>query len=216
MLVKTLLPSLLLALPCLAQDSRWGMPDEGQPHNRTWMAFAASANIWGDTLDAVRKDLATIAQTIAQFEPVSMLVRQEDLSTAQEMVGSSVNLVVGELDDLWMRDTGPVFVKNVDNGTIGGVNFNFNGWGNKQEHGNDSKVAAEVDRNSTDMVVSTTLVLEGGALEVDGEGTAIITESCVLNENRNPGWTKENVTEELSRLLNLTKIIWLPGIAGKE
>ncbi|RSH77465.1 uncharacterized protein EHS24_003437 [Apiotrichum porosum] len=216
MLVKTLLPSLLLALPCLAQDSRWGMPDEGQPHNRTWMAFAASANIWGDTLDAVRKDLATIAQTIAQFEPVSMLVRQEDLSTAQEMVGSSVNLVVGELDDLWMRDTGPVFVKNVDNGTIGGVNFNFNGWGNKQEHGNDSKVAAEVDRNSTDMVVSTTLVLEGGALEVDGEGTAIITESCVLNENRNPGWTKENVTEELSRLLNLTKIIWLPGIAGKD
>ncbi|WP_086661683.1 agmatine deiminase family protein [Lentzea kentuckyensis] len=191
----------------------WLMPEEGEPHARTWMAFAANERIWGrDLAPRVKRDLATIATTIARFEPVSMLVRADDLEQARSLIGSAnVELVTAELDDLWMRDTGPVFVRE-----RGAVDFNFNGWGGKQEHRRDAKVAAFVAGRAGVERVRTDLVLEGGALEVDGQGTAIITESCVLNGNRNRGWTKHDVEEELARLLGIRKVIWLPGIAGQD
>nr|WP_245815958.1 agmatine deiminase family protein [Rhodococcus maanshanensis] len=193
----------------------WVMPEEGQPHARTWMAFGASEEIWGAALlPQVRRDLATIAQTIAQFEPVSMLVREDELDLARGLVGPSVELVVAPIDDLWMRDTGPVFVKG--NGAKAGIDFNFNGWGEKQDYDRDAKVAGVVTARAGVELLPTDLILEGGGIEVDGEGTAIITESCVLNDNRNPGWSKADVEAELGPLLGLEKIIWLPGIKGKD
>ncbi|MFE3192958.1 agmatine/peptidylarginine deiminase [Nocardia sp. NPDC059240] len=200
-----------------AKDGRdWVMPDEGTAHKRTWMAFGASEAIWGaQLLPQVRKDLATIATTISRFEPVSMLVRQDELDMARNLLGgANVELIAADLDDLWMRDTGPVFVKG--NGTKAGVDFNFNGWGGKQQHRRDSKVATFVDGRAGVETVHTDLVLEGGGLEVDGEGTAIITESCVLNNNRNKGWKKSDVEAELEHLLGIKKVIWLPGIAGHD
>ncbi|SDJ20294.1 agmatine deiminase [Lentzea albidocapillata subsp. violacea] len=188
----------------------WVMPEEGRPHRRTWMAFAAGERIWGrDLLPRVRRDQAMIATTIARFEPVSMLVRAEDVERARSLM-PGVELVVAELDDLWMRDTGPVFVRG------GAVDFNFNGWGGKQEHRRDAKVAGFVAGRAGAGRIRTDLVLEGGALEVDGEGTAIITESCVLNANRNRGWRKSDVEQELAYLLGIRKVIWLPGIAGRD
>ncbi|MEV0670345.1 agmatine deiminase family protein [Mycobacterium sp. NPDC050441] len=196
-------------------EREWRMPEEGDPHKRTWMAFGASEAIWGAALlPEVRRNLATIAQTIARFEPVSMLVRSEDLDQARDLVGPSVELIEAPLDDLWMRDTGPVFVTG--SGTKAGVNFNFNGWGEKQDFDRDAAVADFVSGQAGVESLSTDLVLEGGGIEVDGDGTALITESCVLNDNRNPGWSKTDVEDELARLLGLEKIIWLPGIAGKD
>ncbi|WP_405133145.1 agmatine/peptidylarginine deiminase [Nocardia sp. NBC_01388] len=202
--------------PTTAEDGRsWVMPDEGEPHNRTWMAFGASERIWGaKLLPQVRADLATIATTIARFEPVSMLVRPAELDLARGMVGPNVELIATEIDDLWMRDTGPVFVKG--NGTRAGVDFNFNGWGGKQEHRKDAKVAGFLAGRAGVETVHTDLVLEGGGLEVDGQGTAIITESCVLDNNRNRGWKKSDVEAELDHLLGIKKVIWLPGIAGHD
>ncbi|MFG1781962.1 agmatine/peptidylarginine deiminase [Rhodococcus oryzae] len=194
----------------------WVMPEEGEPHKRTWMAFGASAEIWGAALlPEVRRNLATIAQTIAQFEPVSMLVRPDELDLARELIGPyPVELLAAPLDDLWMRDTGPVFVRG--NGTRAGIDFNFNGWGEKQDYDQDARVASFVSARAGVESLPTDLILEGGGIEVDGEGTAIITESCVLNNNRNPGWSKADVEAELGALLGLEKIIWLPGIAGKD
>ncbi|MFC9789320.1 agmatine/peptidylarginine deiminase [Rhodococcus sp. NPDC127528] len=193
----------------------WHMPEEGDPHRRTWMAFGASEAIWGAALlPEVRRNLATIAQAIAQFEPVSMLVRPEELDLARGLVGPTVELVEAPLDDLWMRDTGPVFVKG--NGTRAGVNFNFNGWGEKQDFDRDAGVADLVCARAGVESLPSDLILEGGGIEVDGDGTAIITESCVLNDNRNPGWSKADVEAELGALLGLEKIIWLPGIKGKD
>ncbi|MGW6375237.1 agmatine deiminase family protein [Rhodococcus sp. NPDC055112] len=198
-----------------ADQREWWMPEEGDPHKRTWMAFGASEEVWGaELLPEVRRNLATIAQTIAQFEAVSMLVRPEELDIARGLVGPSVELIEAPLDDLWMRDTGPVFVKG--NGAKAGIDFNFNGWGEKQDFDQDAGVAALVAARAGVESLPTDLILEGGGIEVDGEGTAIITESCVLNDNRNPGWSKEDVEEELGYLLGLEKIIWLPGIAGKD
>ncbi|SJM93442.1 agmatine deiminase family protein [Crenothrix polyspora] len=194
----------------------WFMPDESEPHTRTWMAFGASQAIWGKKLlPEVQRNLALIARTIAQFEPVSMLVRKSDYALARKLVGASVTLVIAPMDDLWMRDTGAVFVVT-EKGDKAAIKFNFNGWGNKQEHTQDMHIASFVATQAATKILSTKLVLEGGGIEVDGQGTAIITESCVLNANRNPGISKVSCEAELKRLLGLEKIIWLPGIKGKD
>jgi agmatine deiminase len=194
---------------------RWVMPDEGQPHARTWMAFGATRRVWGRRLlPQVQRDLAAIADAIAAFEPVSMLVRAEEMAAARGLVGPGVELVEAVLDDIWIRDTGPVFVRGETG--WGGVDFNFNGWGGKQSHRRDAEVAGQVGARAGVEALETDLVLEGGGVEVDGEGTAIITESCVLNRNRNPGWKRHEVEEELAYLLGIEKVIWLPGLAGYD
>ena len=192
------------------------MPDEGDPHKRTWMAFGASASIWGNRLlPTARANLGLIARTIAQFEPVTMLVRTNEQALAASACGPNVDLLVCPMNDLWVRDTGPVFVKDAS-GARRGLNFNFNGWGGKQTSRQDKLVAAAVTKAAGVPLTATSLVLEGGGIEVDGHGTAIITESCVLNRNRNPGWTKAAAEAQLKTLLGLKTIIWLPGIAGKD
>lgn len=198
-------------------ENRWFMPDEAEPHQRTWMAFGASKPIWGSKLlPEVQRNLATIARTIAKYEPVSMLVRQNDFALAKKLIGTSaVELIVCPLNDLWMRDTGPVFVLT-EAGAKAAVDFNFNGWGKKQDYALDAKVAGFVTKRAGVKGLTTKLVLEGGGIEVDGHGTAIITESCVLNDNRNPGVSKTACEAELKTLLGLAKIIWLPGIKGKD
>jgi agmatine deiminase len=198
------------------REDEWFMPDEGDPHQRTWMAFGASGKIWGKKLlPEVQRNLATIALTIAKYEPVSLLVRHADLPLAQRLMGSNVELILCPLDDLWIRDTGPVFVVT-ENGEKAAVDFNFNGWGEKQDCDFDAEVATFIAQRASVRRIQTDLVLEGGGIEVDGHGTAIITESCVLNENRNPGVSKAQCERELKRILGLEKIIWLPGIKGKD
>ena len=194
----------------------WFMPDESAPHQCTWMAFGAKASIWGNTLlPAVQENLGLIARTLVEFEPVRMLVRQADLNRARNLCGAEVELIVANLDDLWMRDSGPVFVRN-ETGELAGIDFNFNGWGNKQAHTNDAGVADVTINLASARHISSSLTLEGGGIEVDGEGTALVTESCVLNANRNPGVSKAQAEAELKRVLGLQKIIWLPGIAGRD
>ncbi|WP_309713486.1 agmatine deiminase family protein [Armatimonas sp.] len=197
----------------------WRMPDESEPHQRTWMAFGASEVVWGATLlPEVQRNLALIARTISKYEPVTMLVRESEVATAQALLtGSSVELVTAPLDDLWMRDTGATFVLNKNNTSQkAGIKLNFNGWGNKQAFSQDANVAAFITQQASASLLTTTLVLEGGCIEVDGTGTAIITESCVLNDNRNPSISKADFEAKLKPLLGLEKIIWLPGIKGKD
>lgn len=199
-----------------ATPETWHMSDEGDPHHATWMSFGPSEKVWGRRLlTPVREQLAGIARSIAAFEPVHMLVRAQDHDLAARLCGDRVQLLVQRIDDLWMRDTGPVFVRDAA-GRRAGVDFNFNGWGGKQGHARDAEVAGFVTEAAQALSLETRLVLEGGGIEVDGVGTAIITESCVLNRNRNPGLTKAACEAELARLLGLRKIIWLPGIAGRD
>lgn len=122
------------------------------------------------------------------------------------------------LDDLWVRDYGAIFVLFGDGGEeLGAVDLGFNGWGGKQRHALDGEVAGEMAVQAGAGTPSTTFLrMEGGGVEVDGHGTAIVTESCILNANRNPGVSKVEAEAELKRLLGLRKVIWLPGIAGAE
>lgn len=190
---------------------RAGMPDEGAPHARTWMAFGASEAIWDSMLAAIQTQLAHVANTIARFEPVSMLVRPADMDLARRLCHPSVELHPCALDDIWMRDSGPCFVRQA-NGDVLALDFNFNGWGHKQAHKLDQKVAAHTAKLAGVKSKRCNLVLEGGAIEVDGMGTALMTESSIVNENRNPGLSKAVIETRLKALLGLQHIIWLPGI----
>ena len=201
-----------------AADKDWYMPDEGEAHACTWMAFGASTAIWGDELlPLVRQNLATLARSIGRYEPVRMLVRPRERLIAKNLLGDApgVELIDCPIDDLWIRDTGPTFVVDERDG-LAAVDLNFNGWGRKQAHAQDAKVAAFVARQAKAPRLRARLVMEGGCIEVDGEGTAIITESCTLNRNRNPGMSKAQLEDRLMPLMGLDKIIWLPGIKGRD
>lgn len=203
------------AMVAVSTADAWRMPDEGERHAATWMAFGANDEVWGARLKTgAQANLARIARTIASVEAVKMLVNEEDYDLAARLCGSKVQLLVQPIDDLWMRDTGPVFVKR--GGALAGVNFNFNGWGEKQDYDDDALVAGFVAGNAGVPLLKSSLVLEGGGIEVDGLGTAIITESCVLNPNRNPGVSKAACEQELRRMLGIQKVIWLPGITGHD
>jgi agmatine deiminase len=201
---------------------RFMMPEEGEAHARTWMSFAASPSIWAKKqIPEVKRNLAFIARTIAKYEPVSMLVRSNELDEASSLLGGPNNhnhpieLIEFATDDLWLRDTGPTFVRGSE-GEKFGIDFNFNGWGEKQAHVQDSKVASFITEWTGAVQQTTALTLEGGSFEIDGYGTAILTKSCVLNENRNPHWSQAEIEDELKSLLGLKKIIWLEGIKGKD
>ena len=198
------------------------MPEESEPHERTWMSFVANDYIWSKRqIPEVKRNLALIATTIAKYEPVSMLVSPDDYDEAVSLLTGldnhnyPIELIEFETDDLWLRDTGPTFVKGSD-GRKYGINFNFNGWGKKQEHSLDAKVADFISKQTNSIIKRTNLVLEGGCFEVDGAGTAIMTKSCIINDNRNPGISQELIEDELKKLLGLKKIIWLEGIKGKD
>lgn len=198
------------------------MPEESQKHKQTWMSFVANDYIWSRRQIAeVKRNLVLIAKTIAKYEPVSILVSPKDKNKAIKLLGDlesnnyPISLVEKEIDDLWLRDTGPTFVYNQKNEKFG-IDFNFNGWGEDQEHELDSTVARFISNKTNTKRIESNLILEGGCFEIDGEGLAIMSESCILNDNRNPNKSKKEVEEELKHLLGLEKIIWLKGIKGKD
>lgn len=199
-----------------AESGRWFMPDEGEKHQRAYIAFGAQDAIWEDFTEDVQAALGRIARAIAAFQPVTVFCRASERDIAEEECGShNITYVETELDDIWMRDIGANFVVD-DDGVLGAVDFNFNGWGGKQQHRYDAKLAARVARLAGAQYQQSELVGEGGGIEVDGHGTGIMTESSWINSNRNPGWSKAQVEAELKERLGLRKIIWLPGIKGKD
>lgn len=206
----------------LLEPNQWFMPEESEPHKCTWMSFIASFDIWEEgQVKEVQRNLALIAKTIAKYEPIAILIRKKDYKIALKLLGGldshnyPIELIEFKMNDLWMRDTGPAFVVN-EKGQKRAVNFNFNGWGEDQDYQYDAKVADFVAQKAGVQSIYSNLVLEGGCFELDGQGTAIMTESCILNDNRNPNKGKTEIENELKELLGLDKIIWLKGIKGKD
>lgn len=194
----------------------WYMPDENEAQERVFLAFAASSAVWADWASPVNNCIAMLAKTIARYQPVTVLCRPAQLSLAKSKCGTTnIKFLTMPLDDIWVRDYGGCFVVD-DQGGRGLVDFNFNGWGGKQQSGNDTQVADTLSYETYATYIASQLVGEGGGIEVDGHGTAIMTESCWVNSNRNPGMSKAQIEAELKANLGLRKIIWLPGIKGKD
>lgn len=196
---------------------KWRVPGEDVRHRRTWMAWPSSWAIWGNWLPGVQHDVALIARTIARYEPVVMLARDAHAARqARRRCGDRVTVIdTVPVDDCWMRDSGPVF-RLARNGSLGALSLGFNGWGDRQIHADDAEVARRVARRTSARLEVAGIVGEGGGVECDGDGTLMATESSWVNENRNPGLTKGQIERELLAEYGAKKIIWVPGLRGKD
>ncbi|MEU6124068.1 agmatine deiminase family protein [Streptomyces sp. NPDC047123] len=190
------------------------MGAEWESHARTFMSWPALESVWAEDLPYVREDIARIARAIGAYEYVVMMARPDQQKAAQKACGRDVEVIPLAVDDLWARDTVPVFVE--DGGKVTGVDFNFNGWGDKQEHPNDGQVGRKLLAEYDIPREKAPLVAEGGSFETDGEGTLLITESSIVNDNRNPGKSRDRIEAELKRTLGIKKVIWLAGVRGQD
>jgi agmatine deiminase len=179
------------------------------------MAWPCNTAIWSNGLTSARRNFAAVVRAILEFEPVTLLVRPQDRAEAYRRCGDQVTYWEYPLDDSWMRDFGPTFVVD-DNGGCAGVNWTFNGWG-KYPHEHDQRVARFVLGELGLPCIDVPLVLEGGSFHVDGEGTVLTTEQCLLHPNRNPQLQKEEIEAQVLAQLGAQTMIWLPqGIADDD
>ncbi|MFJ6778873.1 agmatine deiminase family protein [Streptomyces yangpuensis] len=199
------------------------MPEGSERHVRTYMAWPALTAVWEDRLDAVRGDIADVAYEISRFEPVVMLARPGQAADARYRCGRGARHAIDVIeianDDLWIRDFGPTFV--VGPGAVAGVDTNFNGWGKTgtsyaQPFANDAAAAGILLGEYGVRRIRAGFVGEGGSLETDGEGTLLATVSSLVNPNRNPGMSREQVEQELKTALGVDKVVWVPGLAGQD
>jgi agmatine deiminase len=178
------------------------------------MAFPTGGYTLGDTekeAHAARSTWAAVANAIVEFEPVTMVVSADDVDTAARYLDPRVEVVTAELNDAWMRDIGPSFVLD-SNKQLGAVDWIFNGWGAQDwaEWDKDSLIAEDISRRANAQHLPSGIVNEGGGIQVDGEGTVLVTETVQLDQGRNPGLTKADIEQELARTIGATHVVWLP------
>jgi agmatine deiminase len=186
------------------------MPAEWAPHERTLMAWPTRRDLWGGELERARDEYATTANAIAAFEPVTMVCANAgEAAQARAALTANVEVVELPIDDSWMRDCGPIFVVD-GNGRRAGVHFGFNSWGEKfSPWDRDAAVGGQLVERLGDRRYEAPFVLEGGSIAVDGEGVLLTTEECLLNPNRNPAMSREEIEQGLRDHLGAETIVWL-------
>ena len=192
--------------------TRW--PAEWERHERTWMAWPSTGYSLGDTevdIAEARGAWASVANAIVKYEPVTMVVDPSAVAVAREWLDNRVDIVEAKLDDAWMRDIGPTFVRGAD-GSLRGIDWVFNGWGAQSwatwDH--DAEIGRAVLTSADVPVISSSLTNEGGGIHTNGDGTVFVTETVQLDPGRNAGWTRDEVERELFDTLGATRVIWLP------
>ena len=189
------------------------MPGEFEPHTGCWMLWPERPDNWRLGGKPAQRAFAAIATAIAQFEPVTMGVSREQFPNARRMLPCHVRVVEISYNDSWMRDCGPTFVVN-GQGVVRGIDWNFNAWGGLDgglyfPWDQDDLVAQKVLEIERIERYKADLVMEGGSIHVDGQGTCLTTKECLLNPSRNPQLTQRQIEGNLSEYLNVEKIIWL-------
>ncbi|MFI4891456.1 MAG: agmatine deiminase family protein [Steroidobacterales bacterium] len=164
---------------------RFRMPAEWHRHRRCWMAWPTYAPAYFGRLEACKVAYSNVARAISRFEPVVMLANEVDLAVARTLCGPAVEVRPVPIDDGWFRDNGPTFAFDGQDAVLG-IDWGFNGWGGRSPYQKDKLAASVVLDQEQIERVAAPLVLEGGSIHVDGEGTLITTEECLLNPNRNP------------------------------
>jgi len=186
------------------------MPAEWAPHAGCLMVWPARRELWGGRLDEAMDDYAAVALAIAEVEPVVLVCAPGSQAEVRARCGSDVTAVEIPVDDSWARDSGPVFVRRAD-GATAVVSFRFNAWGERwHPYADDDALARRVGELLGLPVHESPLVLEGGSFFVDGEGTLLTTEQCLLAPNRNPSMTRADIERELRDALGVRTIVWLP------
>ena len=201
-------------------DLNYRMPAEWDKHERTFISWPVRASmIYPQDYAQFCLGYEKIIRAIAGFEPVSVIGNYGDESKLTELFSGDegIGLLYITHDDAWLRDNGPTFLLN-DSGRIAGVNWRFNAWGEKYARWDaDDQVAPRLLEVLGLKRFDAPLVLEGGSVHVDGEGTLLTTEQCLLHPKRNPERSKAEIEEELKRFFNVRKIVWLKnGLWGDE
>ncbi len=190
------------------------MPAEFEPQKQIWMLWPERQDNWRNGAKPAQKAFADVAKAIAEFEPVTVGVSKEQYANARNILPREVRVVEMASNDAWIRDCGPTFLTN-DKGEVRAVDWAFNAWGGLYDGlyfpwDMDLQVAQKVcEIENVDTYHTPDFVMEGGSFHVDGEGTVITTEMCLLSEGRNPDMTKEEIEAKLCEYLNCEKVIWV-------
>ena len=200
------------------RDLGFAMPAEWEPHAATWMSYPADYELWFGHLEGVRREYADLVRTIANFEPVHLLCRSAEceadarlrLEEARGQSAPDVTFHQAPLDDSWLRDNGPIFLRNAA-GQVALVNWQFNSWGGKFEWQHDNQIPEYVAKYLGMAHWNRPEVLEGGGLEGTGNGVGLTTRSCFLTDTRNPKLSEADYTPLLKGTLGISKLLWLDG-----
>jgi agmatine deiminase len=189
------------------------MPGEFEPHSGCWMIWPERPDNWRLGAKPAQETYAEVAAAIAVSERVTMAVSDAQFDHCRSLLPASVRVVELSTDDAWIRDTGPTFLVDGDGGRRG-VDWRFNAWGGLDgglyfPWDRDDRVARKVLEVEAADRYRAPIVLEGGAIHVDGEGTVLVTEECLLNRNRNPGLSREQIEAALHEHLGTQKAVWL-------
>jgi agmatine deiminase len=196
------------------KQDNFRMPGEFETHKGTWMLWPERTDTWRLGAKPAQKAFTDVAIAISKFEPVTLCVSANQYEHVREILPETIRVVEISSNDAWMRDIGPTFVKN-DRGEIRGIDWGFNAWGGLEKglyfpwHMDTYVKQKIIEIEQINRYDARDFILEGGAITVDGEGTLITTEQCLLNQNRNPHLSKEEIEERLKAYLNVEKVIWL-------
>lgn len=204
-----------------AAEGYW-MPAEFEPHEGTWLLWPERTDNWRDGARPAQEAVLRVAAAIRHFEPVRLGASRPQAQRLREIAPAGVQVVSIEYDDIWVRDTGPTFLVAEQPETLRSVQWRFNAWGGLyQPFTRDLTLPREISADAFGREMrdryAAPIVLEGGAIHVDGQGTAMLTEECVLNANRNPGMTREQAEAVLRNYLGVNQFIWLgKGVFNDE
>ncbi len=192
------------------------MPGEFEPHGGTWMLWPERPDNWREGAAPAQETFAVVAEAIAAVEPVTVGASAAQLERARARLPATIRVLELPADDAWMRDVGPTFLLGPEG--LCGVDWRFNAWGGiYASWDRDEAVAARVLAAEGAERYRAPLILEGGAIHVDGEGTVLTTEQCLLNPNRNPSLSREQIEQALLDYLGAERVIWLgQGVYGDE
>ena len=204
-----------------SQKSGYRLPAEWEPHAATWVAWPHRRASFLGNFDEVPVAFSKLVMLLARYEPVKVIGSEAVLRDASSQLqeSSRVEFIEIPTNDSWLRDTGPVFLKSEDDQQeLVVVNFGFNAWGGKYSPWDaDAAVAVKIARCLGSRVLEAPIVLEGGAIETDGEGTLLVNHRCIDDPLRNPKWSREELAAGLQSFLGAKKVLWANGdLAGDD
>ncbi len=205
-------------------DKLYTMPEESEPHEGTWLQWPHQYQYGKTFRDRLDDTWIAMTEELIKSEKVHIIVYDEvekerviDMLNEEIISLSNIDFKIYKTDDFWARDNGPIYVRDKE-GNVVIEDWGFNGWGDKAKFENCDQIPEKIarDQNKKYVDLNDVMINEGGAVEIDGNGTLIATRSAILNKNRNPKMTEEEAEEIFTKYLGVTHFIWLAGKAGLE
>lgn len=202
-----------MALTNSVQLKPYRMPGEHESHQAVWMGWPHRPDNWRCNGTMAQQAFIDVATTIAEKTPVTMIVNAQHYQQARAQLPETIEVIELPYDDCWLRDIGATYVVN-ENQQRKAIDWQFNAWGGDVDGlyspwDNDDAIAQKMAAINNDLHYRAPLVLEGGSIHVDGEGTLYTTEECLLHESRNPDLSKQQIELQLKETLGVDKVIWL-------